>query len=155
MVLALTRLERDRTTAPALATTSWLLSTRCSATPPCAEHCGSIQRVLAIPTKRHDRAEVAYLVPEELDALPAAPDRGTWAGRRDHALLVLVAQAGLRVSELTSLACQDVSLSTGAHVRVMVKGRKSVSTLRLPRTRSGGRLRPIRGSCLKEQEGCQ
>ena len=140
MVLALTSLERDRhnsarTRNNRLAAVHSLFRYAALRHP---EHCGSIQRVLAIPTKRHDRAEVAYLVPEELDALLAAPDWGTWAGRRDHALLVLVAQAGLRVSELTSLGCQDVSLSTGAHVRVMGKGRKSASTLRLPRTRRAG-----------------
>lgn len=88
------------------------------------EHAASIQRVLAIPSKRHDRKEVAYLEPEEVDALLAAPDRDTWLGRRDHALLVLLIQTGLRVSELTSLACRDVQLDSGAHVRCHGKGRK-------------------------------
>src|SRR6266478_645155 len=46
-----------------------------------------IHRVLAIPPKRFDRALVIYLTEEEITALLAAPDRGTWTGRRDHALL--------------------------------------------------------------------
>ena len=67
------------------------------------EHAQLIQRVLAIPGKRHHRSDVSFLQPEELDALLAAPDRSTRTGRRDHALLVLAAQTGLRVSELTGL----------------------------------------------------
>ena len=59
--------------------------------------------MLAIPPKRRDRAIVDYLTPPEIDALLAAPDRDTWLGRRDHALLLLAVQTGLRVSELTGL----------------------------------------------------
>jgi integrase/recombinase XerD len=55
--------------------------------------------VLAIPTKRHDRAIVNYLTEHETAALIAAPDRSRWIGRRDHALLTLAIQTGLRVSE--------------------------------------------------------
>ena len=50
------------------------------------EHAEVIARVLAIPPKRFDRALVTYLTEPELTALLAAPDRATWAGRRDHAL---------------------------------------------------------------------
>ena len=67
------------------------------------EHAADIDRVLAIPSKRADRALVTYLTEPELDALLASPDRGTWTGRRDHALIMLAAQTGLRASELTSL----------------------------------------------------
>lgn len=88
------------------------------------EEAGVIQRVLAIPTKRYERTVVTFLTSEEVDALLAAPSRTTWTGRRDHALLLLGAQSGLRVSELTSLRCADVHLGTGAHVRCMGKGRK-------------------------------
>lgn len=88
------------------------------------DHAGLIQRVLAIPAKRTDRQLVAFLTRDEVDALLAAPDRGTWAGRRDHALLLLAVQTGLRVSELTSLTCADVDLGAGAHVRCHGKGRK-------------------------------
>src|SRR6266702_4479753 len=47
------------------------------------EHAQLIQRVLAIPGKRHDRSDVSFLQPEEVDALLAAPDRSTRTGRRD------------------------------------------------------------------------
>ncbi len=92
------------------------------------EHAQVIQRVLAIPSKRHDRTDVSFLQPEEVDALLAMPDRATWIGRRDHALLVLMVQTGLRVSELTGLTCADLVLATGAHVRCTGKGRKERAT---------------------------
>jgi integrase/recombinase XerD len=87
-----------------------------------------IQRVLAIPGKRHDRSDVSFLQPKELDALLAAPDRSTRTGRRDHALLVLAAQTGLRVSELTGLCSADIQLGSGPHVRCTGRGRKDRAT---------------------------
>jgi site-specific recombinase XerD len=92
------------------------------------EHAALIQRVLAIPPKRFDRALVSFLSQPEIDALLAAPNRATWIGRRDHALLLLAVQTGLRLSELTQLACQDVHLDDGAHVRCDGKGRKERCT---------------------------
>ena len=94
----------------------------------CPEHAGLIQRVLAIPAKRTDRATVCFLTHVEVDALLASPDRSTWIGRRDHALLVVAAQTGLRVSELTGLRIQDAHLGTGAHVWCRGKGRKDRCT---------------------------
>jgi integrase len=67
------------------------------------EHAEVIQRVLAIPAKRTDRKLVTFLTTDEVNALLAAPDRTTWIGRRDHALIVVAIQTGLRVSELTAL----------------------------------------------------
>jgi len=55
------------------------------------EHAADIERVLAIPSKRADRALLTYLTEPELDALLTSPDRGTWTGRRDHALIMLAA----------------------------------------------------------------
>jgi integrase/recombinase XerD len=88
------------------------------------EHAETIARVLAIPAKKFDRALVTWLTEPEADALLAAPDKATWAGRRDHALLALAAQTGLRVSELTGLTCGDVHLGAGPHVSCHGKGRK-------------------------------
>jgi site-specific recombinase XerD len=88
------------------------------------EHAAVIQRILAIPPKRFDRRLVTYLTEPEATALLAAPDTATWTGRRDHALLVLAVQTGLRVSELTALTCADIRLGTGAHVTCLGKGRK-------------------------------
>ncbi len=92
------------------------------------EHAGSIQRVLAIPAKRHQRNLVTYLTESEVTALLAACDSKTWTGRRDHAMLFLAAQTGLRVSELTGLKNADVVLGTGAHVHCVGKGRKEHRT---------------------------
>jgi integrase/recombinase XerD len=88
------------------------------------EHAATIQRVLAIPAKRFDQALVTFLTDPELDALLAAPDRSTPVGRRDHAIILLAAQTGLRISELTSLTCSDIRLGAGAHVNCIGKGRK-------------------------------
>lgn len=88
------------------------------------EHAAVIQQVLAIPQKRFDKRVVSFLSRTEVDALIAAPDRATWEGRRDYALLVLASQTGLRVSELIGMNCADVALGTGAHVRCHGKGRK-------------------------------
>jgi len=88
------------------------------------EHAATIQRVLSIPPKRFDRALVSFLTETELDALLSAPDRATWTGRRDHALILLAAQTGLRASELIGLRRSDVQLGHGAHVNCLGKGRK-------------------------------
>lgn len=82
------------------------------------------QRVLAIPSKRFERGTVEFLAEDEIEALLAAPDTATWIGRRDRALLLVTVQTGLRVSELTALRRQDVTLGAGAHVRCLGKGRK-------------------------------
>ena len=87
-----------------------------------------IQRVLAIPGKRHTRKLVHFLSRPEIDALLAAPDQQTWLGRRDHALLLVAVQTGLRLSELTGLQRTDVVLGRGAHVRCVGKGRKERCT---------------------------
>ena len=92
------------------------------------EHAESIQRVLAIPAKRHQQKLVCFLTREEIDALLAAPDRSTWIGRRDHALLTLAVQTGLRVSELTRLVRHDIHLGAGPYVRCHGKGRKDRAT---------------------------
>ncbi len=91
-------------------------------------HAARIQRVLAIPSKRFTRTLVQFLTRAEVDALLGAPDQRTWLGRRDHAFLLVAVQTGLRVSEMTGLTREDVVLGTGAHVRVIGKGRKERCT---------------------------
>jgi integrase/recombinase XerD len=92
------------------------------------QHSGLIQRVLVIPNKRQARPLVGFLTRPEIDALLAAPDLKTWLGRRDHALLLMAIQTGLRLSEITSIRQRDVILTTGAHVRCEGKGRKERCT---------------------------
>jgi site-specific recombinase XerD len=88
------------------------------------EHAQLIAQVLAIPQKRFDKTTISFLEPDEVDALLAAPDRGRWEGRRDHALITLAIQTGLRLSELIGLTCADIQLGPGGHVRCHGKGRK-------------------------------
>lgn len=92
-------------------------------------HSALIQRVLAIPSKRYLRKTIEFLTRPEIEALLAAPDQHAWAGRRDCALLLLAAETGLRLSEMTGLRCQDIVLgSSSAHVRCQGKGRKERCT---------------------------
>src|ERR1022692_1009147 len=89
---------------------------------------GLIQRVLAMPAKRYEKKLVGFLTRPEIEAILAAPDLHTWAGRRDRTFLLVAVQTGLRLSEMTSLRREDVVLGTGAHVRCMGKGRKERCT---------------------------
>jgi len=93
--------------------------------PAYALHC---QRILAIPRKRYQRKMVEFLTGPEVEALVAAPDPSTWRGRRDRTIMLLLAQTGLRISELTALRRRDVVVGRGAHVRCEGKGRKCRST---------------------------
>jgi site-specific recombinase XerD len=86
------------------------------------------QHVLAIPSKRFKTRPIEFLTRPEIEALLAAPDRRTWGGRRDHALMLVAVQTGLRVSELVGLCVKDVVLGVGAHVRCTGKGRKERCT---------------------------
>lgn len=111
------------------------------------EHAALIQRVLAIPTKRAAKAVVTYLDDREMRALLDAPDRSTRIGRRDHALLVVAIETGMRVSELTGLTCNAVQLGHGGHVRCHGKGRKE----RVTPLRSDARA--ILAAWLTERDG--
>lgn len=88
-------------------------------------HC---QRILTMPSKRHVKRAVTFLDSEEMEAFLAAPDRTTWVGRRDHLVLLVALQAGLRASELIGLRRRDVVLGAGAHIRCEGKGRKERCT---------------------------
>jgi len=111
------------------------------------EHAHTIARVIEIPTKRQDRTIVSYLERHEIKALLAAPDRTTWLGRRDHALLLVAIQTGLRVSELAGLRIEHVRLDTGTSVKVTGKGRKQRVASLTP-----GTITIVR-AWLKERQG--
>lgn len=89
-------------------------------------HSGQIQRLLAIPSKRCVKNVVCYLTREEAKALLAAPDRTSHLGRRDHVILFVMIQTGLRVSELIGLLGEQLVLKKGpgSHIRCHGKGRK-------------------------------
>jgi site-specific recombinase XerD len=88
-------------------------------------HC---QKILAMPSKRYVRRTVEFLDRDEIEALLSAPDRSTWVGRRDHAILLVALQSGLRASELIGLRPCDIIFGTGAHLSCEGKGRKQRST---------------------------
>jgi integrase/recombinase XerD len=88
------------------------------------DHADLVRRVLNMPQKRFERRLIDFLSREELEALLAAPDRQTRLGRRDHALLMLASQTGLRACELVNLRTQHIVLAKPAHIRCIGKGRK-------------------------------
>ena len=111
------------------------------------DHAALIQRVLAIPQKRFDKATICFLTETEVDAVLAAPDTTTWEGRRDVALIALAVQTGLRVSELVNLNCGDVNLGSGGYVMCTGKGRKLRAT---PLTKT---TRAVMSRWLRERDG--
>jgi site-specific recombinase XerD len=98
------------------------------------EHAEDINRVLAIPTKRTDQTIITFLTDPEVDALLASPNRSTRTGRRDHTMILLAVQTGLRASELVGLTCHDIHLDTGPYVASHGKGRKDRITPLTPST---------------------
>lgn len=76
---------------------------------------------------------MTFLSPVESAAFVAAPDRMSWIGRRDHALVVVAIDTGLRVSEMVNLKREDVVLQAGPHVQCLGKGRKQRCTPLGPR----------------------
>jgi len=86
------------------------------------------QQILAMPSKRYVRRTVDFLHRKEMIALLEAPDRSTWVGHRDHLVLLVALQTGLRASELVNLRREDIVLVTGAHIRCEGKGRKERTT---------------------------
>lgn len=111
-------------------------------------HSGLIQRVLAIPGKKHEKQAVMYLNQSEVEALLDAPDINRWGGRRDKTLMTLAVQTGLRVSELTGLNCSDINLGNGPYVYCMGKGRKERCT---PLRKQ---FLPVIRLWLEERNGC-
>lgn len=88
------------------------------------EYAATITQVLAIPPRRTTRPVIEFLIPAEIDALLAAPNQQTWTGRRDHALLTMAVQTGLRMGEICSLTCNDIHLGAGPHIACTGKGRR-------------------------------
>ena len=121
--------ERHNSTATRNARLAAIHSLYRYALPLIPDRAHTASQVLAIPHRRHDRATVSYLTGPETDALLAAPDRTTWYGRRDHALMLTAVQTGLRLSELTGLTIADVTTTTpGGAIRTTGKGRKKRTT---------------------------
>jgi site-specific recombinase XerD len=69
-----------------------------------------------------------------MEALLAAPDRSTWAGRRDYALLLTMYNSGARVSELTMLRWEQVIFGVSTFLQLHGKGRKDRTIPLWPQT---------------------
>jgi site-specific recombinase XerD len=93
-----------------------------------------VERVLAIPTKRFDRPLLGFLSYEEMQVILESPDRASWSGQRDHAMLTTLYNTGARVSEIVALRVVDLDLVGGASVRIRGKGRKERVTPLWPST---------------------
>lgn len=57
---------------------------------------------------------------EQIDAVLAGCDRGTATGRRDYAIILLLARLGVRACEARSLKLEDIDWETG---RITVRGK--------------------------------
>ncbi len=80
---------------------------------------------LAVPTVRQWRqaAVHTYLVPEEVDQVLRTCNQTTPVGRRDHAVLLLLARLGLRAGEVVSLELRDIQWRTG---EILIRGKGGV-----------------------------
>ncbi len=76
-----------------------------------------------LQSPRREKRLPRHLPVDEVAAILTAPDAHKPLGLRDRALLETLYATGCRVSELTGLDCQDVSLKEGL-ARVLGKGRK-------------------------------
>jgi integrase/recombinase XerD len=75
--------------------------------PEMIEWCGQVRSVLF---KKAPQAQVPYLEKPEVDALLAAPALTTAQGRRDHALLLFLYNAGTRADETAQVRIADLIL---------------------------------------------
>lgn len=90
----------------------------------------------AIPTVRrwNQPGIPRTLAPAELKQILDAPDPGTVTGRRDYAILLLLARLGLRSSEILSLELGDLHWRTG---EILIRGKGNRQDL-LPLPRDVG-----------------
>jgi integrase/recombinase XerD len=65
------------------------------------------RRILTIRSKRHMRRMVGFITRSDITVLLGATD-GSWTGRRNHLLLLLMYNTGARVSEIIGVRVRDV-----------------------------------------------
>ena len=82
------------------------------------------QQVVSMPSKRQHRKLVDFLDCDQIEALLQAPEPNSRVGRRDHCLLLIAVQTGMRASEIIALRRQDIHMDRGTHVRCFGKGRQ-------------------------------
>ena len=106
----------------------------------------------AIPTLAHWRLASLprYLPPEEVERLIASCDRASAVGRRDRAILLLLARLGLRAGDIVHLRLSDIDWK-GASIQVSGKGRRSHPIAADPRSGSGDRGLPEKRSAADQR----
>lgn len=79
----------------------------------------------SVPTVRkcQKSALPAFLLPEEIDRVIAAMDQSTATGRRDRAVLLLLARLGLRAGEIVTLELDNIRWRNG---EIIVRGKGRV-----------------------------
>jgi site-specific recombinase XerD len=114
---------------------------------------GELQVNLAasVPTVANWRLSTVpkYLTPKEVERLLQACNRRTAVGRRDYAILLLLARLGLRAGEVVALQLEDINWRAG---EILVRG-KGLLHDRMPLPPDVGRaltsyLRQDRPRCL-------
>jgi integrase/recombinase XerD len=81
------------------------------------------RHILNIPSKRFTRPLLGYLTRDEVQSLLSCCD-GSWTGRRDHLLWLLLYNSGARVSEIIALRVRDVVATDFHNLPLHGKGRK-------------------------------
>ena len=95
----------------------------------------------SVPTvcKPQRTAPPAFLSPDEIVRVISATDQSTLVGRRDRAVLFLLARLGLRAGEIVLLELDDIHWRTG---KIMIRGRCRVSRMGLELKNSIGWAKP-------------
>ncbi|OYV50571.1 MAG: integrase [Burkholderiales bacterium 21-58-4] len=88
-------------------------------------HLSWFGEVRSIPFKKTAKTLIGYLEKSEMDALLAAPDRGTTMGTRNYALLLFLYNSGARADEVAKLTIGRLQLNEPASVRILGKGNKT------------------------------
>ena len=87
------------------------------------EHIEWCAQIRLIPFKKMAHPNITYLDKQEMDALLASPDRQTFQGRRDYALLLFLYNSGARASEAAELKIKDIDWYAKC-ARIIGKGNK-------------------------------
>jgi integrase/recombinase XerC len=87
-------------------------------------HLAQAQTILAVPFKRQSYHVAKYLERDEVLKIFASIDGQTMQGQRDDALLRLLYNTGMRVSELVDLDMNHLRFNRPHTVRIHGKGRK-------------------------------
>lgn len=87
-------------------------------------HLAWCAEIRAMPFKKTAKTVIGYLEKAEMDALLAQPDRRTFLGNRDHALLLFLYNSGARADEAAKLTIDNLQLGAQPSVRLHGKGNK-------------------------------